>query len=540
MATFSFSVSAIEGGELHITLESGETVVMVGANGSGKTRLATELETSAGLTGHRIAAHRALALNPEVPKISEQTALHGLRTGWADTRTTLAHRDGNRWGDKKATRLLNDYDFLVQALYAEQSNTALQTHAAARQGVLRGEVNPTKLERLKKVWELLLPSRRLLLSADSILVQPTNGGQYSAADMSDGERAIFYMLGQALVAADSSVLIVDEPELHVHPAIMDKLWDAIQAERPDCAFIFITHDLAFASARPGKKYAVREYVHTPKPKWSIEAVPKDAGFDEELVTLILGSRRPVLFVEGTSSSLDAAFYRACFPDWTIIPRGSCEGVIHSVVTMRRNATLTRVSCSGLVDADDYAHDERSFLDSQGIGVLPVSEIENLVLLPSVSREIALLENYLDEELQQKLEAVKTEVFALASSAAADDVVLQYCRRRIDRALKKIDLSEANTVDKIAEECLRRTGMLDIRGIAQAARQRISSAIETEDLPALLQSFGNKGALLSIVARHLRTTRRDSFEEWLIRALNNNGVPGLVAALRASLPQVTPR
>ena len=539
MATFNFSVSAIEGGPLNFTLESGETIVIVGANGSGKTRLATALETSIGLTGHRIAAHRALTLNPEVPKISEMTALNGLRTGWADPRATVDYRDGHRWQSKKETQLLNDYDFLLQALYAEQSNTALQTHAAARQGTLHGEVNATKLEILKTVWERLLPSRRLLLSADSIQVQSSNGEEYSAAEMSDGERAIFYVLGQSLVASENSVLIVDEPELHVHPSIMDKLWDAIQAERPDCAFIFITHDLAFASARPGKKYAVREYMHKPQPQWSIEAVPEDTVFDEELVTLILGSRRPVLFVEGTNTSLDIALYRACFPEWTVIPRGSCESVIHSVVTMRRNAALTRVTCSGMVDADDYAHDERAFLAGQGIAVLPVSEIENLVLLPSVSREIALLENYRNGELEQKLAAVKTDVFTLASSRAVDDVVLQYCRRRIDRTLKRIDLSDAGTVDGIADEYLRCTGMLDVRAIAQAARQRISSAIEADDLPALLQTFDNKGAMLSIVARHLRTTRRDSFEEWLVRVLNNSA-PGLVAALRAYLPQVIPR
>jgi hypothetical protein len=258
------------------------------------------------------------------------------------------------------------------------------------------------------------------------------------------------------------------------------------------------------------------------------------------VTLILGSRRPVLFVEGTNTSLDIAFYRACFPEWTVIPRGSCEDVIHSVVTMRRNASLTRVTCSGLVDADDYDDGERTFLGRQGIAVLPVSEIENLVLLPSVCREIALLENYRDGELQQKLAAVKAGVFEVASSAAVEGVVLQYCRRRIDRTLKRIDLSESDTVDSIADEYLQRTGMLDVRGIAEAARQRISSAIEADDLPALLQSFDKKGALLSIVARHLRTTHKDSFEQWLVRALNNNGAPGLVAALRASLPQVIPQ
>jgi ABC-type branched-subunit amino acid transport system ATPase component len=66
---------------------------------------------------------------------------------------------------------------------------------------------------------------------------------YKASEMSDGERAIFYMIGQTLAAAENSLLIFDEPELHVHRSIMDKLWDDLEAARQDCAFVFITHDL---------------------------------------------------------------------------------------------------------------------------------------------------------------------------------------------------------------------------------------------------------------------------------------------------------
>ncbi len=173
--------------------------------------------------------------------------------------------------------------------------------------------------------------------------------------MNDGERAIFYMVGQTLVAAENSLLIFDEPELHVHRSIMGRLWDELEACRQDCAFVFITHDLEFAASRVAKKFVLRDY--DPAPRWTIEAVPENTGFDEELTTLILGSRRPILFVEGDQTSLDVAIYRCCFAKWTVIPRGSCEAVIHSVATMRHNHALTRVTCSGIVDADDYGPDD---------------------------------------------------------------------------------------------------------------------------------------------------------------------------------------
>ena len=45
--------------------------------------------------------------------------------------------------------------------------------------------------------------------------------------MSDGERAIFYMIGQILTAASDSILIFDEPELHVHSSILAKVWERV-------------------------------------------------------------------------------------------------------------------------------------------------------------------------------------------------------------------------------------------------------------------------------------------------------------------------
>ncbi|HGY3149747.1 TPA: hypothetical protein ACNVU4_003858 [Morganella morganii] len=65
-----------------INISPGDSVIFVGANGTGKTRLATLIENTLDLNAHRVSAHRALNLNPLVPKISESEALQGLRTGY--------------------------------------------------------------------------------------------------------------------------------------------------------------------------------------------------------------------------------------------------------------------------------------------------------------------------------------------------------------------------------------------------------------------------------------------------------------------------
>ncbi|MEY1272793.1 hypothetical protein [Proteus mirabilis] len=56
-------------GSVKIVIEAGSSIIFVGANGSGKTRLSIIIENDLELKAHRISAHRALSLNPEVKKL---------------------------------------------------------------------------------------------------------------------------------------------------------------------------------------------------------------------------------------------------------------------------------------------------------------------------------------------------------------------------------------------------------------------------------------------------------------------------------------
>jgi energy-coupling factor transporter ATP-binding protein EcfA2 len=532
--SFDFAIPGPQG-TVSITVEPGASLIFVGANGGGKTRLAVKIEDTLGHRSHRISAHRALTLNPSVAKISERQAILGLRIGGHGEHIGPHQRSNIRWQNKGATALLNDFDYLMQALFADQSNKSLETHKRVRAGD-RSDPPLTKFERLSQIWEQLLPHRKLNITGDDIeVIVASSGEKYTASDMSDGERAIFYMIGQALLAASDSLLIVDEPELHVHRSIMAKLWDELEAARQDCAFMFITHDLEFAASRAAKKFVILDY--DPAPAWVIEPVPQDTGFSEEITTLILGSRRPVLFVEGTEDSLDTTIYRCCFPDWTVIPRGSCVEVLHSVVTMRRNNALTRVTCSGIVDADDYQADDVAYLQQCGVVVLPVSEIENIILLPDVSRAIAETEGHQGSELETKLRDLGSAIFqSLNSAAAVEAVVVRYCRRRIDRLLKKIDLNAANDIAGITATYAQKTAEINIATIAQQAKDRIANAIRDGNLPLLLANYDNKG-LMALAATHLKRQRLEDFESWLTRILRNDKAPGVAVAIRAALPTV---
>lgn len=209
---FSFSIPTPSGATT-FQVEPGTSLIFVGANGGGKTRLAVKIEQDLGERAHRISAHRTLALNPSVPKISEQLALIGLRFGYAGAGHGIVQRPGNRWRNNAAVSMLDDYDFLVQSLFAEQANTSLLTHKNARIGNSQ-PASATKFEKLVEIWDRILPHRKLEISGDDIKAfAPGSSAKYDAADMSDGERAVFYLIGQTLTAASDSIRQSSEIDL---------------------------------------------------------------------------------------------------------------------------------------------------------------------------------------------------------------------------------------------------------------------------------------------------------------------------------------
>ena len=218
----------------------------------------------------------------------------------------------------------------------------------------------------------------------------------------------------------------------MHKSIQSTLWDKIEAERQDCLFVYLTHDVEFAASRASAtKVCLKGYNGE---KWDWYVVPEDAEIPEEIFLEIVGSRKPVLFIEGDRSSLDYFFYPKLYPNFTVVPAGGCENVIHATASFSsdRLKTLHRVSSFGLVDRDFREPDEVTYLRGLGVFVLELSELENLLLTEEVLSFVA-------DELHRTDFA---DIFEKCKKLVLDDMaqnkerlISSICARKVEKKLR---------------------------------------------------------------------------------------------------------
>ncbi|MNR60272.1 hypothetical protein D3C85_1817150 [compost metagenome] len=80
----------------------------------------------------------------------------------------------------------------------------------------------------------------------------------------------------------------------------------------------------------------------------------------------------------------------------------------------------------------------------------------------------------------------------------------------------------------------------MNALAQETKSKLETALHAKDVPALLKYFDGKGPFMAAAAKHLKSTRKENFEAWLVRVLRTGSVGGLVPAIRQSLPAVEAR
>ena len=326
-------------------IDGNNPLVILGPNGSGKTRYG--LKVAGWNTAEIIAALRNIALGQNV-------AMHSLSHATRELENQKNQYKNSPWN------ISSEINILFSKLMIEDSASAITFRDNHKMSGVEPDV--TKLMIIQKCWHELFPGRTLQFSGytpkvKSTYSQDNSPAEYFAQSMSDGERVALYLAGRVL-DAKAGVILIDEPEVHFHSRLAIQFWDKLESIRPDCRFVYITHDLHFAISRDTKNYFIVRPGIPPELVDVGEGIPSD--ITQEILSaasLSLFADR-IIFCEGTESSYDQKLFRAYFNRRkdSVIPVGSCKEVVKCTTAFRNRTILSGVRAIGIVDRD-YWPDE---------------------------------------------------------------------------------------------------------------------------------------------------------------------------------------
>lgn len=414
--------------------------------------------------------------------------------------------------------MLNDYEKLMVYLFSDETEENAKYKVTQRLSPQRIEPPLTRLDRVKQAWERILPHRELVIGGLRIQTQVKGDVKriYNSSEMSDGERVIFYLLGQCLAAPKNGIVVIDEPELHLHKSVQAPLWAEVERLRQDCLFVYLTHDVDFAVAQEG---AQRVWLKSfDGSTWDWELITENQGLPDELLIEVLGSRKPVLFVEGTNGSHDVSLYREVFRDFLVLPRGSCDQVIQSVKALRGSPQLHHLQAYGLIDRDRRLQTEIASLQQDGIYALGVAEVESLFCTEEI---LNLVSTRLARDPVSDFKTVVTYIFQQLRSELETQVSLRVAAE-IKFLLNRFDAT-AKGETALSNALTRLTQEIDVSRLYAQFHAQFDTVVSSQDYTALLGLYNRKslpsqisaalglkaGELAELVVRLARTDERSA-------------------------------
>ncbi len=397
-------------GEIH-------SITIIGANGAGKSRFGDEIARSHGNHVFRISALKALYVNTQQEQV------------FGSSITDLF----NKQQDKTPYRIENvatEFERLMYLLmYEEFINVMKYKNNDNRQGRLPR----TKLDRVQHRWENIFPQNKMLrVSGNLRFTSGQDVKHYSPLRLSDGEKTVFYLLASVLFAESQSAILVEDPEVFLHHSIMKSIWDTVEQLRPDCTFIYLTHDLEFAASRNESTCVWVKSFDAEDCVWDYEILENPNELPEEIYLDLLGSRKPILFIEGTDKrSIDVKLYTLLYPEYTIKPLGSCNKVIETTRTFNDLKGFHHIESHGIVDRDRRTVKEVESLRHRNINVPEVAEVENLLLIEPVIRIVA---TRLRLDANHVFGTIKSNIIAMFD-AELEEQALLHTRHRTKREIE---------------------------------------------------------------------------------------------------------
>ena len=483
-----WKIPQIEDEPLIISLESGSPLFVVGPNGSGKSALIQHAVSTLGTANvRRISAHRQMWLNSSSINLTPHSRRQfdqQLNKGEPNPVYRYLERDAGT----RIASVLFDLTVKENDLARRIMNLAFSGDEEDIKKITEAE-RPVfdKLNDLLRVGRLAVTIRNS--AGEQILAQHRDVSEpYGMEQMSDGERSAVLLAASVLTAKSGTVLLIDEPERHLHRSIIEPFLTGLFEQRKDCPFVISTHEPALPLANSNSDVLIVrscQWNGATATAWDVSLLENDAGLPEDVKRAILGSRRKILFVEGKAYSLDIQLYEALFPDISIRPVDSCEDVIKVVRGLRDSQQHHDVEAFGLIDGDNRNAEEVARLKEQGIHALNECSVESLYYCSDAMTAVSNWQAIgLGEDPAEMLETAKTGVLAtLGQAGLAERLAARRCERIVRAKYQSMLPNWKSIVDRSDHPI-----SVDSEEPYNEELRRFRELLETKDIEKLIARY----------------------------------------------------
>jgi len=536
---FKLAIPQPTGSPISIVLDTGDILFVLGSNGSGKSNLMHRVFSEFPGETRRISAHRqnwfdsnGITLSSEQRRQAQQNIL-----AW-DV------QQQSRWRDNYASYRTNI------ALYdiVDGENVRARSIASA---IDSDDVELAKnLSRsdapIKVINELLtianIPIQIQLEQNDRVVAIKRNGPPYSIAELSDGERNALLVASEVLTVQPGTLILIDEPERHLHRSIISPLLTELFQKRRDCVFIVSTHEVMLPMDNPASRtLLLRECIYSGNmvSAWDADLIPTTNEIADDIKKEILGARRRILFIEGEKQSLDNPLYNLIFPNVSIIPKASSRDVENAVVAIRSANDLHWLRAFGIVDNDGRTPEDIADLKRRGIYVLSVFSVESIYYHPQVQLRVV-------ERHAAVVGGDATVRLAEAKSSAITAIKghrQRLSERVVERTLRESIMSSLPGQPEIAAGTTVSI-VRDVAAFVAAELQRLDDAISVGNLEELIERYPvRETSALTDIARKLGFQSRRQYEEAVLKLLIDDPsslqmVQGFLCGLPTDLDQIS--